>query len=511
MVLPIAMVCAVPAVPAEEPRDADTGNAVLVVVLDGLRPEYITPELMPNLYGLGQRGVVAQRHHAVYPTVTRVNAASLSTGATPGRHGILHNTIYLPEVSAESFSSGSVAMLRKAAEITGGRLLTAVSLGEVMESAGKRLWVTGSCGGGTALLLNHHLAGHGSASARGFIAPGTAEERLLEITGGLPSPPDEPPARGVNRWAVDAYLLAGLDAFRPDATILWITDPDYTTHREGVGAPLTLEAVRHVDGEFGRLVEGIRDRDLEERINIFVTSDHGFSTLTRELDPAAAVRASGVDPERYLVVTDRPKVYVEDSDPEIIRRIVRALQRDETVGAVFTRPARPGDPYGSVPGTLSLVAVDYDHERSPDILFDAAWNDDMNEYGFPGHTTQTRYPANHGTSSPFDIDIHLVAAGPDIKEGLTSRIPTGNIDLAPTVCHLLDVPVPASMEGRVMRELLRGGPDSGALAVAERAYTAQTRLEQPPLEYEVTVRRFVVDGTEYVRFSESRRSVPARK
>ena len=52
----------------------------LLIVLDGLRPDYVTPELMPNLHALGQRGVVMTRHHAVYPTVTRVNASSISTG-----------------------------------------------------------------------------------------------------------------------------------------------------------------------------------------------------------------------------------------------------------------------------------------------------------------------------------------------------------------------------------------------------------------------------------------------
>ena len=52
----------------------------ILVVLDGLRPDYVRPSLMPTLYGFGQRGVLMNRHHAVYPTVTRVNASSISTG-----------------------------------------------------------------------------------------------------------------------------------------------------------------------------------------------------------------------------------------------------------------------------------------------------------------------------------------------------------------------------------------------------------------------------------------------
>ena len=30
----------------------------LVIVVDGLRPDYVTPEVMPRLVGLGQRGIV---------------------------------------------------------------------------------------------------------------------------------------------------------------------------------------------------------------------------------------------------------------------------------------------------------------------------------------------------------------------------------------------------------------------------------------------------------------------
>jgi predicted AlkP superfamily pyrophosphatase or phosphodiesterase len=68
----------------------------LLIVVDGLRPDYVTSEVMPNLTALGKRGVVFTRHHSVYPTVTRVNAASISTGAYPETHGLMGNTIYFP-------------------------------------------------------------------------------------------------------------------------------------------------------------------------------------------------------------------------------------------------------------------------------------------------------------------------------------------------------------------------------------------------------------------------------
>ena len=55
---------------------SSTGRTTLVIVVDGLRPDYITPSQMPRLVRLGQRGIVFNAHHSVFPTVTRVNASS---------------------------------------------------------------------------------------------------------------------------------------------------------------------------------------------------------------------------------------------------------------------------------------------------------------------------------------------------------------------------------------------------------------------------------------------------
>src|SRR5471032_2923197 len=116
----------------------------LVIVVDGLRPDYVTPALMPRLVRLGQRGIVFNAHHSVFPTVTRVNASSIATGAYPETHGLLGNTVYIPAVNAtKGLDTGS----RENLEAIGraySPLLTARSLGEILPAAGKKLLVVGS-------------------------------------------------------------------------------------------------------------------------------------------------------------------------------------------------------------------------------------------------------------------------------------------------------------------------------------------------------------------------------
>ncbi len=70
----------------------------LIIVIDGLRPDYVTPTVMPTLAALRDGGFSGENHHAVVPTVTRVNASSIATGSYPRTHGMLGNSLYVPRV-----------------------------------------------------------------------------------------------------------------------------------------------------------------------------------------------------------------------------------------------------------------------------------------------------------------------------------------------------------------------------------------------------------------------------
>ena len=112
-------------------------SRVLLLVVDGLRPDYVTAELMPRLNALAERGVRGTAHHAVFPTVTRVNGPSIFTGRYPSGHGMMGNSVYLPEVDPDRIlDAGNAADLRLIDEATGGRMLTAPSLGELLAEQG---------------------------------------------------------------------------------------------------------------------------------------------------------------------------------------------------------------------------------------------------------------------------------------------------------------------------------------------------------------------------------------
>ena len=80
----------------EAPRmaQADEGEIVLMIGLDGLRADFIDLYDPPNLQALAARGVRAEAMIPVMPSVTFVNFYSLATGLYPESHGLVTNAPY---------------------------------------------------------------------------------------------------------------------------------------------------------------------------------------------------------------------------------------------------------------------------------------------------------------------------------------------------------------------------------------------------------------------------------
>src|SRR5438128_6562819 len=74
---------------------------VVVVVWDGMRPDFVTEQNTPTLWKLAQSGVTFQNHHSVYPSATIVNGTAINTGVYPSRSGITVNHDYRPDIESK--------------------------------------------------------------------------------------------------------------------------------------------------------------------------------------------------------------------------------------------------------------------------------------------------------------------------------------------------------------------------------------------------------------------------
>ena|SRR2546422_5651046 len=78
---------------------AGKAEHIVVVVWDGMRPDFMTEQYTPALRQLAQEGVFFRNHHPVYLSATEVNGTAISTGAYPAHSGIMANKEYRPRVN----------------------------------------------------------------------------------------------------------------------------------------------------------------------------------------------------------------------------------------------------------------------------------------------------------------------------------------------------------------------------------------------------------------------------
>ena len=94
-----------------------------------------------------------------------------------------------------------------------------------------------------------------------------------------------------------------------------------------------------------------------------------------------------------------------------------------------------------------------------------SWTSEKNDAGYPGHAPATGGAVGqgqHGSLSRHELRNTGLAKGPSLRNGTTISTPTGNVDLAPTILHLLGIANDEAMDGRVLAEALNAHGDAPA-------------------------------------------------
>ncbi len=495
MIAAILLVTAI--LPARSQQQSADSLHTLIVFFDGLRPDYITAGGMPHLYQFKQRAAIGKQHHSVFPTVTRVNATSYATGAYPGTHGLLGNSVFFPEVSKNSsLNTGNAEELNNISKALNGQLLTAISLGEILKKAGKEMMVFSSGTTGQAMMQNHTVSG--AIINPAMILPESMKPDIIEKVG--PIPPAAKPNIARHQWITNALMHYGLKSDGPLVSAIWFSDPDGSAHSDGIGSPAAVAAIKSVDEQFGRIVKYLEEQGLANKFNIIISTDHGFVTHVGKESLGNLLISQGLkkDKDSDDVVLAGGAIYVKNHDKIKIQQIVNLLHAQDWVGALFTKAAKKGGLKGSVKGTLSFESIHWNHERSADILADMNWDDRINSAGYAG-ASYSGGVAGHGTLSPYEVHIELLAAGPGFKPSLQSELPTSNVDIVPTLLHLHGLAQPASMDGRIMQELLVN-PGNPAKVVAKNDQITTTATYQGGT-YQLVMDRTLLGSYQYINFT----------
>ena len=438
----------------------------MIVVWDGMRPDFVREETTPTLWKLSREGVFFRNHHALYPSSTEVNGCGIATGLHPRRGGIVGNREYRPELDPKKpVSRETPEALIRGDELAGGKYLGLPTIAERVQASGHRTAIAGTKWG---TVLQDRSRRRDSAAAKDSVVffgraalPESAMERFIEALGRFPKKvefPNTPQDTWTTKALTDVLWRDGVPKF----SLLWLSDPDFTQHHTAPGSPRALAAMKSSDKNLGAVLTTLEAKKVREKTDIFVVSDHGFATVERSVDVPQLLNEAGFSavtkftgdplPGEIMVVGNGGSVffYVIGRDPAVTQRLVDYLQQSSFAGVIFTR--EPAE------GTFPLSHVAIDTAGAPDVVMSFRWHDAKNEFGVPGliHADWKR-DAGHGTHatlSKFDMHNTMVAAGPDLRRGLVDDLPTGTIDLAPTILHLLGIESSEQLDGRVLHEAL---------------------------------------------------------
>jgi arylsulfatase A-like enzyme len=429
---------------------------ILIAAFDGLQPSQATAELMPVVSRLAESGVRFLHNHAVFPTVTRCNSASLVTGVTPGRHGLTANKLVFPEYSTTEVVDALVPKLPEINDLTDGNLLLVPTLGELISKHDLK-WV--SVVGGTS---GNAFVQHPNAEKFGgvvihpeFTNPPDHHERITTKFGDWPA--KKAPAADLVVRTADVAIEYAIGELGPDVLLVWFPEPDTSQHAFGVDSPEAQQMYSLADGQLGRILTAIEE--LGDDPDVFVVSDHGYSTIDAVIDVKEELTKAGFsvdENEDSVIVAENGGsvlLYLPNGNQQLIEKLLAWLTVQEWVDAVATDHQ---DSSGAEYASISDLGID--GQRAPDIAVAMRSTDT----GKPAPLSRSGAAAggrvgvgSHGGSSPAEMHNTLIASGSSFASGLRSDLPSGNIDVAPTVLELLGIPLPDHFHGRVLGEALK--------------------------------------------------------
>jgi arylsulfatase A-like enzyme len=552
-----------------------TPRNLILFVPDGLRGRIVTPQTAPAMAEVRDKGVNFKNSHSLFPTFTTANASAMATGHYLGDTGDFSNTIYTGYPVAHA--NGTVTpflevdpVILDIDEHFGGDYLNEDT---VLKMAREKGYSTAAMGKLGPTLIFDHTDKTGADGLHSIViddatggkngVPLSQEMQAALTKANLPL---TTPSRGDNgksgdaktpgtvvpntaqqAWFADVAAKVVLPMFKarakPFVLVFWSRDPDGSQHNTGdslnavtpgINGPTSLAGIKNADNNLAQLRKALDELGLAASTNIIISSDHGFSTISKEsktspsakvsyedtpkdflpmgflaIDLAKALDLPLFDPnEKNARVADNahPKagngllgpdpakpelvvatnggsdlIYLPNKDRKLAERTIKALLEQDYVSGLFV-----DDSFGRFAGALPMSQLGLKGKAvtpTPSIVVN-----------FRSYTTGCDEPTNcsvevadtvlrqgqgmHGSFGRGDTMNFMAAIGPDFKAGYADALPVSNADVGATAARLLGLtPKPkGTLIGRVMTEAMPNGATPQAYSGTVKSQAAANGL-----------------------------------
>lgn len=231
--------------PVPVPAGITQRPLVILISIDGMRPDDLQRGVTPTLSRMAVNGVRAEAMIPSFPTKTFPNHYTLVTGLRPDHHGVVDNTMEDAQIPGQRFS------LSNTAAVTDRRWW----------DQAEPVWVTAE----QHKVRTATMFWPGSEAAIHGVRP----TRYASFDG------------KVSANARTDTVLSWLDGSNAEGfgfVTLYFDDVDHAGHEQGPGSPMVMEALAKVDRAVGRLLDGLAARKVSA--NIVVVSDHGMAPVS---------------------------------------------------------------------------------------------------------------------------------------------------------------------------------------------------------------------------------------
>lgn len=373
---------------------------LLLISIDGFRPDYLSESKSPKLWEFAQEGVRAKSLKPIFPSLTFPNHFTLVTGLYAPKHGITANEIRDPNIPFR-FTLGAPSQI----------------INDPRWWKGEPIWVTAHKQG----LKSGTMFWPGSEAAIQNIRP----DYYL------------PYNQGMTNAARVEQLLKWIDLpanEKPQLFTLYFDTVDTAGHQFGPDSDEVTAAIKEADENLGTLFTALRDRGIYDEFNIIIVSDHGMALL----DEQKYVDISGVvagfpNVER---IGNGAVAGFFSSDTAQLARLETALHEKSTHYQLYKKASIPARYHYS------------DSDRVPDLLLVA--NEGASVNLRPSFMPQVRAPylATHGYDNDLaSMQATFIARGPAFS---TNRVVDAfdNINIYALMCKLLEI-TPSTNDGSV--------------------------------------------------------------
>jgi arylsulfatase A-like enzyme len=549
----VRLAVALTALAALVPLPASAGpRNVVIFVADGLRYSSVTPQTAPTMWKIKTEGVDFTNSHAVYPTVTTANASAIATGHYLGDTGDYGNTLYT-EFPVQTVLGSQVTfleqdnILREMRGHFGDGYLGQQSLIAAARAAGYTTAVIGKTGPAAiqditglddkgAILFDDStgkkIGADGAPTGAAPLKGSVAADSFL-VTGLESAPLTAVPNIVQQSYLVTAATRAVMpyirDKSKPFVLVFWSRDPDASQHAAidsvgklipGINSDTAHDAIRNADSNLKAILDMLQHEGIAANTDVFVTADHGFSTISKYVPDEHGGLEKGLHPSGFLAVdiskwlgkplfdpdagnqqldvegagehpshgngiigdsANKPDavvaanggtdfIYVRGIDPQATaKKIFDKLMEQSYVGSLFVNDTLMNADPKAFAGALSMSAVNLIGSSTvpqPSIVVS------FRSFVAPGcklgqqlctveiaDTSLQTGQGMHGSFSRADTRNFMAAIGPDFKAHFADPAPVSNADINPTLAHILGVS-PAgtgSLKGRPASEALKGG------------------------------------------------------